>query len=53
MVFAKGATHHGRMHRDVHGEPVDTKSRLCLRCRRTFESEGAHHRLCNGCGNAT
>lgn len=25
------------------------KVRACLRCQRDFESEGAHHRMCNGC----
>lgn len=36
--------------RDVHGEPLETVTRPCLRCRKPFESEGAHNRLCGLCG---
>lgn len=36
--------------RDVHGEPLETQTRPCLRCRRPFESEGPHNRLCGPCG---
>ncbi|MBT2188372.1 zinc finger domain-containing protein [Sphingobium nicotianae] len=31
----------------------DTLIQPCLRCRRPFESEGAHHRLCMLCANKT
>lgn len=46
-----GLTHMGRKRRDVHGETVETQTRPCLRCRKPFESEGAHHRLCLACTN--
>jgi len=26
-----------------------TTARVCMCCRRTFQSEGLHHRMCNGC----
>lgn len=45
-----GLTHMGRKRRDVHGQLVSTVKRPCLRCRKPFESEGAHHRLCGACG---
>jgi hypothetical protein len=28
-----------------------TTPRACLRCDRSFPSEGPHHRLCDGCRN--
>lgn len=37
--------------RDVHGEPEATQTRPCLRCRKPFESEGPHNRLCKACAN--
>lgn len=40
-----------RLRRDVHGEKPETTARPCLRCRKPFESEGAHHRLCLPCTN--
>ena len=40
-----------RKRRDVFDEPVETVTRPCLCCRRPFESEGAHHRLCLLCTN--
>lgn len=40
-----------RKRRDVFDEPVETVTRPCLRCRRPFESEGAHHRLCYPCAS--
>lgn len=40
-----------RKRRDVHDEPVETVTRQCLRCRRPFQSEGAHHRLCYPCAS--
>ena len=46
-----GLTHMGRKRRDVHGEPMPTETRPCLRCRKPFESEGSHHRLCGPCAN--
>lgn len=46
-----GAAHLGRKRRDVHDEIVETTTRPCLRCRKPFESEGAHHRLCLPCAN--
>jgi len=36
--------------RDVHGEPLETETRPCLRCRQPFQSEGKHNRLCGPCG---
>ena len=30
-----------------------TTPRNCLRCQKTFDSEGPHHRLCGSCRNAT
>lgn len=44
-------THMGRKRRDVHGEPLPTETRACLRCRKPFESEGPHHRLCGPCAS--
>jgi len=41
----------GRNRLDVHGETQPTQTRPCLRCRKPFESEGAHHRLCGPCSN--
>jgi hypothetical protein len=38
-----------RLWRDVDGGARETKTRPCLRCRKPFESEGAHHRLCGVC----
>jgi hypothetical protein len=38
-----------RLRRDQHGDKPVTTSRPCLRCRKPFESEGAHHRLCRLC----
>jgi tRNA(Ile2) C34 agmatinyltransferase TiaS len=35
--------------RDVFDEPEETVTRPCLRCRRPFESEGAHHWRCYPC----
>jgi hypothetical protein len=29
--------------------PPDTTPRNCLRCQKTFDSEGPHNRLCNPC----
>ena len=46
-----GLTHMGRKRRDVHGEPMPTEARPCLRCRKPFESEGPHNRLCGSCSN--
>ncbi|QYU70434.1 aconitate hydratase AcnA [Leptolyngbya sp. 15MV] len=40
-----------RRRRDVHGDSPGTTARPCLRCRRLFESEGNHHRLCGACSN--
>ncbi len=51
MVVAKGETHLGRKHRDVHWELTPTVTPHCVRCRRPFESEGAHHCLCLPCSN--
>lgn len=51
MTIPKGKAHLGRKRRDVHGELPPTVTRPCLRCRRPFESEGAHHRLCHPCSN--
>lgn len=33
-------------------KPKATTLRACLRCERTFASEGAHHRLCTPCRQA-
>lgn len=41
----------GRNRLDVHGETQPTQTRPCLRCRKPFESEGNHHRLCLPCSN--
>lgn len=30
-------------------KPHAAQSRMCLSCRRKFPSEGAHHRICDGC----
>jgi hypothetical protein len=30
----------------------DTTPRNCLRCQKTFDSEGPHNRLCNSCRTA-
>jgi hypothetical protein len=30
-----------------------TTERACLRCQKTFDSEGPHNRLCGSCRNAT
>lgn|GEM_PF-1347309 len=52
-MSGRGNTGHiqsGRKRRDVHGEPVPTETRPCLRCRKPFESEGSHNRLCGPCG---
>ncbi len=35
--------------RDVHGELLETVTRPCLPCRKPFESEGPHNRLCGPC----
>lgn len=43
----KGHTYRHR--KDVNGKPPETRERPCLRCRKPFDSEGAHHRLCNAC----
>ena len=40
-----------RLRRNADGEKPETVTRPCLRCRRPFESEGAHHRLCLPCTN--
>jgi len=40
-----------RKRRDVFDEPAVTVTRPCLRCRKPFESEGAHHRLCYPCAS--
>jgi hypothetical protein len=32
--------------------PPDTTPRNCLRCQKTFDSEGPHNRLCNSCRTA-
>jgi hypothetical protein len=40
-----------RKRRDVFDEAVETVTRPCLRCRRPFESEGAHHRLYYPCAS--
>jgi hypothetical protein len=32
--------------------PPDTTPRNCLRCTKTFDSEGPHNRLCNSCRTA-
>lgn len=42
-----GLTHMVRKRRDVHGEPMPTETRPCLRCRKPFESEWPHNRLCD------
>jgi hypothetical protein len=47
-----GRAHLGRKHRDGDGRVPETTTRLCLRCRQPFESEGAHHRLCYPCSRA-
>lgn len=41
-----------RKRRDVFDELVPTETRPCLRCRKPFESEGNHNRLCYACANA-
>lgn len=38
-----------RLRRDADGNAPETVTRPCLRCRKPFESEGAHHRLCGMC----
>jgi hypothetical protein len=48
-VAALGQTY--RLRRDIHGDRPPTKTRPCLRCRKPFESEGIHHRLCLDCNN--
>ena len=47
-----GDGEHGETSLDVHGQPPEIWTRPCLRCRKPFESEGAHHRLCNACATA-
>lgn len=49
MAREKGSTYRHR--KDVHGNKLETETRPCLRCRRAFESEGVHHRLCLLCTN--
>ncbi len=51
LVSNAGLTHMGRKRRDVHDEIVETVTRPCLRCRKPFESEGSHHRLCHPCAH--
>lgn len=46
-----GHTHSGRKRWDVNGEPLETETRPCRRCRKPFESEGPHNRLRGPCGN--
>ena len=41
-----------RKRRDVFGDPVETVTRPCFRCRTPIEREGPHHRLCYGCANS-
>ncbi len=50
-VSNAGLTHMGRKRWYVHGEPMPTETRPCLQCRKPFESEGSHHRLCGPCTN--
>jgi hypothetical protein len=35
------------------GPPPGTTKRACLRCNKTFDSEGPHNRMCNPCRYAT
>lgn len=49
MARVKGQTYRHR--KDVNGEAPETQTRPCLRCRRAFEREGNHHRLCLQCIN--
>jgi len=41
-----------RLKRPVEPKP-NTTPRACLRCKKTFDSEGAHNRLCAPCRYAT
>lgn len=45
----RGNTHSARKMRDEEGRVRETAPKPCLRCRKTFDSEGAHHRLCVTC----
>ncbi len=40
-----------RLRRNADGNAPETVTRPCLRCRKPFESEGAHHRLCYPCAS--
>lgn len=49
----RGATFDKRKHEDYTAPRAEAKSRArprpCLNCRRMFQSEGPHHRLCAIC----
>ena len=47
MAYPAGETY--RRRKDVHGNAPPTETRQCMRCRKPFESEGIHHRLCHPC----